>query len=366
MFFAIFALIFIFSFIYFSIHIFWMLPEKVKSYGIVLPKLLSCGLAVVFLSLVLYVRSFSMGIMFYMLMLFLISDILRVFIKYVLKIKSKLLSTIYMKGFSIVILSVVLVIYGAVNAGVINTVEYTVDLKKPSEEIKIAFVSDMHIGTSIKKDEMDEIIETVNRAKPDIICLGGDIYDESTSSELFEYSIEAFSRLSAKYGVYYVTGNHDSGIKNVWDIADRLEQANVKTLNDKAELIENSFYIAGRNDSSINAIFYPEDERLKDWVRKDIAEVLMGVNKELPIILLDHKPTDILEAKEAGVDLQLSGHTHAGQIFPFNFIVSIFNNIVYGMESDGDFTCIVSSGAGVWGFPVRVGTSSEIVFVNVN
>ena len=122
--------------------------------------------------------------------------------------------------------------------------------------------------------------------------------------------------------------------------------------------MNDSFYVVGRADKEV----FRED----GIERKELTEILNGIDKDYPIILLDHRPVGINLSKDNGVDLQFSGHTHAGQIFPINFLSSISNDLNYGYLKNGDFNIVVSSGCGTWGVPIRIGSDTEIVNVKIN
>jgi predicted MPP superfamily phosphohydrolase len=209
-------------------------------------------------------------------------------------------------------------------------------------------ISDIHVGTSVKEHQIDNMLEKINEQNPDIVCLAGDIFDENSSDEMIEYLCEALGKIEVKYGIYYITGNHDGNMKDKF--SDKFEKYNIYIIDEKAILINDSFYLVGRADDVTGN-------------RGSVENILQGINKEYPIILLDHRPVNINEAENSGVDLQLSGHTHNGQIYPFNYFVGLANDVSYGHKKYGNYNIIVSSGYGTWGFPVRTGSSAEIVKV---
>lgn len=301
---------------------------------------------------------------FYMFLLFLICEILRfIFNKIRFNgIFRDILSKIYARGIFVVIVSFLVIIYGVYNASDITVKEYDVLIDhKNTGEIKnfnVVMFSDTHIGTTIKEDELDEIVTTINGINPDIIFLCGDIFDEGTSQYLKEYASNAFSEFKSRFGAYYITGNHEYYSGDAENSIKFIQNSGINVLKDEYSLVDNSFYIAGRMDMEVR--------RENGVERKGVAEILEGVNKELPVILLDHRPVGINESKENGVDLQLSGHTHAGQIFPINFLSSISNDLNYGYMKDDDFNIIVTSGCGTWGVPIRIGSSTEIVNIKLS
>jgi len=302
---------------------------------------------------------------FYMFLLFLFFGVLR-FIFDKLKfdgILRDVLSKIYLRGMLVVVISVLVVIYGVYNASNINVKEYDDILISKNKimgnvkDLNVVMFSDTHIGTTIKENEIDEIVEKVNELNPDVIFLCGDIFDEGTSQYLKEYTRDAFSEFQSKFGVYYITGNHEYYSGDVNNSIKFIQDAGINVLKDEYKLVDDSFYVVGRLDMEV---------RREDGVeRKEVPEILEGVNKDLPIILLDHRPVGIKESKENGVDLQLSGHTHAGQVFPINFLSSLSNDLNYGYLREDNFNIIVTSGCGTWGVPIRIGSDTEIVNIKL-
>lgn len=302
-------------------------------------------------------------LMFYMSLLYIAADITAFVMKRINlneRVKN-VISKIYCRGITVILIACAIIVYGYFNASDIQVTEYSVDVDRKAgdlDKLKLVFISDTHIGTTVKKKEIDFIVDKVNSIKPDIVCFGGDIFDEGTSTRLMEYTRDAFSNINSLYGSYYITGNHEYYMGNMDDGVKYIEDAGINVLMDKYEFIGNSFYIAGRIDRS--------SQRSTGEERKTVGEIMDGADMKYPVILLDHQPVGIAEAENAGVDLQLSGHTHSGQIFPLNFITSISNDLNYGYLKKSDFNIIVSSGCGTWGIPVRIGSSSEIVCVDVN
>jgi len=297
---------------------------------------------------------------FYMFLLFIICDIIRfISSKFILRSVERFFSRIYARGITVVIISFLFIVYGVYNASDIIVTEYDVDISKGSiDGLNIVMFSDTHIGTAIKEKQIDEIVEKVNNMNPDIICLCGDIFDEGTSQRLEEYAAAAFSKFQSKYGAYYITGNHEYYSGDSQKAIKFIQDAGINVLEDECTLIDNRFYIIGRMDKEV--------VRETGNERKEVSEIMKDINKELPVILLDHRPVGIIDSKNSGVDLQLSGHTHAGQIFPINFLVGVSNDLSYGYLKDENFNIIVTSGCGTWGVPIRIGSSTEIVNIKIN
>ncbi|MDR3317662.1 MAG: metallophosphoesterase [Puniceicoccales bacterium] len=259
-----------------------------------------------------------------------------------------------------IILSFLFCIYGYFHAKDIKLKNYDISIGKDAgdlKDLKAVFIADMHLGEMIKAPELDAIITQINSLNPDIVFFGGDIYDENTPKDLEEYSFNAWHRVESKYGTYYVGGNHEYGISkriNMQRVLPQLAKNKVHVLQDESVLIGDAFYLIGRKDAFVEG-------------RASLVELTRKLDKNRLTILLDHQPVELLKAKEAGIDLFLSGHTHGGQIFPIGLLSKLFskNELLYGYQKLDTLQTVVSSGVGVWGFPMRVGTNSEIVVLNI-
>ncbi|MGM9973584.1 MAG: metallophosphoesterase [Clostridiaceae bacterium] len=273
------------------------------------------------------------------------------------------------------ILSVVLIFvfaYGSYKAFHLENKEYSIEINKssPIENLKVVMVSDIHLGYTIGSSHVDKIVEKINNEEPDIVFIVGDTFDNSYEAVAdIEDIIEAFKRIKATYGAYGVLGNHDvtadlKGSDNkspdytieAEDMISFFEKSDITLLRDESILIEDSFYLVGRKDASpIGAVNYE---------RAEASELLKDIDIEKPVILLDHQPGRFSTISE-GVDLVVSGHTHNGQVFPGNIIVDYIYDNGYGYKMQGSLQSIVTSGAGVWGPPLRLASDSEITTINI-
>ena len=250
---------------------------------------------------------------------------------------------------------------GAYNAVRPRTVELDLDISKKAggmERLTIVVASDLHLGTLVGRSRLEKIVTTINALDPDVIFLPGDIVDETvTVKDEVEFS-EIMKQLRAPLGVFAVYGNHEfySGLER--NLA-CLRACGIKVLEDEAVLVADSFIIVGRRDPSA---LTPKEPRpsIRDILAKH------GFDDRLPIILLDHQPAHLEEASQAGVDLQLSGHTHAGQIFPLDLINRKVWELNWGYLRKGDTQYYVTSGVGTWGPPVRTGSRPEIVRIRLS
>jgi len=313
-------------------------------------------------SIITLVGFIYIGIFVYSILIFFIVDILRFILKRINfnpLVKEKL-KKIYFSGVSVFLLVFTLVAFGFLNAQHKVTTNYEVNVNKNAKGItslNIVMVSDVHMGVALKENGVTKMVNSINELNPDIVLFCGDIFDENTPRSLKEYSREAFKNIESKYGVYDITGNHEYGAGDLSETISYFKDANIKFLQDESIKVADSFYIVGRND--------PAQIRSTGEEVKSLGEIMEDVDKLLPIIVLNHRPDDLKEAEEEGVDLQLSGHTHRGQIFPGNLITRQVYEKDYGYLKRDNFNLIVSSGYGTWGPPIRVGTESEIVNIKV-
>lgn len=325
-----------------------------KQFGLMMPGYMYRILFVVLFVFVLYIRSGL--IVFYEISLigFAVCDIVFVVCR-IFRIKGRIFSKIYFKGVTVLAVSFFVSIMWQYNAFHPVVKEYNVSLdKKIHGGLNAVFISDIHAGTAIKKWNLTRLTDTVNEINPDIILLGGDIFDESSSREDIENTCKAFGEMNSLYGIYYISGNHDADLYNHY--ISELEQAGVIVIDDEIVLVGDKFYIAGRRD---------EGMLNSTRIRMPVDELLDNTDKEYPIIMLDHRPEYFDEDTGNGIDLLLCGHTHNGQIFPGNLFIELFNNLAYGHEKYNGTDVIVSSGYGVWGYPVRSGSQSELVSIHI-
>jgi predicted MPP superfamily phosphohydrolase len=225
------------------------------------------------------------------------------------------------------------------------------------DSLNIVMASDIHLSPIDGERLLKRIVDKMNSLNPDIILLAGDIVDDK-AEVLEDRGIgESFRRLNSKYGVYSINGNHEF-INGVDSCVRYAEDFGIKFLRDSYILIDSSFYLIGREDSSM--------PQFTGMQRKSLEEIVKDITDNYPKILLDHTPFKLEQAQQNKMDLQLSGHTHHGQIWPANLITKMIYEISWGYKKKGNTHYYVSSGAGTWGPPVRTGSSSEIVNIKVN
>lgn len=254
---------------------------------------------------------------------------------------------------------ILLIVYGYINASIvrIKTLDLTVEKSvNGNKELNIVLLSDIHLGTIIGPNKLGRIVNKVNALNPDIVLFAGDVVDENIKPVIKRNLGKLLENIVSKYGTYAITGNHEF-IGGVGPAVEYLEKHKVKFIRDTAILIDNRFWLAGRNDKDM--------PRFTGKDRKSLEAILAEVDKSQPVILMDHQPFHLEEAAKNGVDLQFSGHTHNGQMFPFNYITHAIYNPDWGYRKIDNTQYYVSCGVGTWGPPVRIGNSPEIVNVKI-
>ena len=297
-----------------------------------------------------------MGMVLYLLLYFLITDIIhffnRIFHYLPSAINARFRKIQVISGY---ILVVCLVVYGYYQFSHPKIVEQNIHIAKKAGEykhLKIVGISDLHLGVAIDKKRLEQYVRLINAQRPDLIFIAGDLVDNNILPLEKEQMWETLNELQAP--VYYCLGNHEylSGI----DASMRfLRKTNLHVLIDTTVVINNSIQITGRDDM----------RGMRNHKRKSLNELVKNTDKTLPLLLLDHEPFHLDEVEKNGVDMQFSGHTHHGQIFPGNLMTDRMYELSYGHKQRGNTHYYISSGLGLWGPPLRIGTQSEIVVFNI-
>lgn len=325
------------------------------------------------------IGNYWLGVFLYIVLTVLIADAIRLVIKKTKKIPEQYIKskrTFVIAGAICIFIIGGISIYGAINARIIHTTKYEITVNKKVKNIKdlkIALVADLHMGYNIGTHHIKKMVKKINEQNPDIVVIAGDIFDnEYESLDNPEQIIKTLRQLKSTYGTYAVYGNHDisekilagftfskKGDKKESDIRmdELLEDANITLLRDEEVLIDDSFYIYGRPD-------YRRPGR-GITVRKTPQEITENLDQKKPIIVIDHEPNELQELADAGVDIDLSGHTHDGQLFPANLTNALMWENPYGYLQKDDMHSIVTSGVGLFGPNMRVGTIAEVVIVDV-
>lgn len=244
--------------------------------------------------------------------------------------------------------------------------DYELKTDKEVSDFRVAMFADSHIGTTFGIDGFSKHLKTIEEQNPDIVVVVGDYVDDDTTKEEMIKASQALGKMKTKHGIYLVFGNHDKGYYGTahrgfseQDLIEELQKNGIKVLRDETVLIDNSFYLIGRKDFS--------EVKEQRRHRLSMAELTANLDKDKYMIVLDHQPTDYENQAKSEVDLVLSGHTHGGQLFPFNLVGKWIgaNDWVYGHKKRNKTDFIVTSGISDWAIKFKTGTKSEYVIINI-
>jgi len=261
--------------------------------------------------------------------------------------------------------SIIVVIFSFVvcTAGFINSFNFAVrelvistEKKIPSDGFKIAYASDLHLGHIVGKRKLSFLVDKFNEFSPDAVILGGDTIDEDIEPVRRKRLNRKLSEIKSRYGTFAVLGNHEY-IGGVDEAREYLIANGIKLLEDSMVELPEGIIIAGRDDLMRNSYAGAK--------RKSISEIMIKPQSDKFTILIDHQPKNLEDAEKHAIDLQLSGHTHHGQMFPFNFITSAIYELSTGFMKRGNTSYYVSSGFGTWGPPVKLFRRPEIVLIRI-
>ena len=306
--------------------------------------------------------SYWLGAMAYLTLLFLLADILRGinglfhftdFLKF---------GWMSEKGKTAVLLvysiSAIILLAGFLSARFPVVRKQAVQLNKtvPGGTQKVVLVSDIHLGMMISNGKLKKMVELVNNQNADLVLLAGDVFDEDLGPVIQNNMGDLLKNLRAKQGVYAILGNHEF-FGNANAAEKYLKDHHITVLRDSVVSLDNGITIAGREDIS--------GQRMNGKPRKSIEELLNGIDTEKPVFLLDHQPFKLAEVAKNNVDLQVSGHTHHGQLWPFNYMTKAIFEISRGYGKINNTHFYVSSGYGTWGPPIRINSRSEIIVLEI-
>lgn len=241
--------------------------------------------------------------------------------------------------------------------------DYNLKTDKEVGQLRVAMIADSHVGATFHADGFARHLEKLQEAKPDLFLIAGDFVDDDTTKEDMVKSCEALGKVKTSFGSYFAFGNHDKGYYNGRDYSGddliaELEKNGVTVLQDDVLCIDNRFYLIGRQDAS---------ENMHGDARRSIQSLLQDTDRSKYSIVINHQPTDYENEEPAEVDLVLSGHTHGGQLFPFNMVGEWtgVNDKVYGHEKRGKTDFIVTSGISNWALVFKTGCRSEYVIIDI-
>ena len=324
------------------------------------------------------ISTYWIGIMLYSLLYVVLFDLLRLIAKHT-KLKNTLLfsrGSVISIGSVVVACAVATCLYGIFNARNIKVNEYSVTVNKScgsDKHLKAVLVADLHMGYAIGVDHITNMVEKINQQNADIVIIAGDIFDNSYDGMDDPEGIKAqLKSIKSKYGVYAVYGNHDidekilMGFTFDWGgkqlhnekMTNFMKECSIKLINDESVLINDEFYLVGRRDT--------DKPGTEDGTRAEISELTKDLDKTKPIFVLSHEPDELQKTADAGADIDFSGHTHDGQLFPGNLTIGLFWENPCGMIKKDNMYSIVTSGVGVYGTFMRVGTDAEICSVDID
>lgn len=314
-----------------------------------------------FIDLLTLVGAFWLGTLYYLFLFTLLIDILRIIDKRWRFLPKTLLTHSAGVVFIIFCTTLGLIGYGTWNARYPLTQNYEITIPKTAgslDTLQVVMISDIHLGNIIDNHRLEKLVNRINQLDPDIVLLAGDVIDSKVDVLANQDVIDNFDKLRPRFGTYAILGNHEYFDQKPDVAIQYLEQGNVHILRDQWTLIADSFFLVGRDDLS--------RQRYTGTSRQDLGMIMTGIDRTLPIILLDHQPHSLQDGVEQGIDLQLSGHTHLGQLFPNSLLTKKIYEIDWGYLRKESMQIIVSCGVGTWGPPIRIGNHPEIVNITIH
>lgn len=315
----------------------------------------------VYSDILMWIGAFWLALMVYLFLSVLVIDLLRlidyltgIFPDYVKENYSlvKQITAVAVLGICLTVVAI-----GRINAVNPRVKELKLTINKNfnnGKPMRIFMASDIHLGTLIGNSRLDHLVDQINEYDADAVVFAGDIVDEDLRPVIKENLGEKLRQIRSRYGTFAITGNHefyggmDAAVKY-------MEDHGIRVLRDETVKLNESLYLIGRDDLTINQV----------RPRKPLKELVEGLDRSLPLILLDHQPFKLENAENNGIDLQLSGHTHHGQLWPFNFITNMVYEVSWGYKQKGSTHVYVSSGFGGWGPPIRLGNRPEVVHITL-
>ncbi len=325
------------------------------------------------------IGSYWLGILLYTILVLGVAECLRLFLHFTRFVPEEFLAsrkTFAAVGFACIIVIAFFCIWGVISAVRVHSTSYDITIDKDGgklDELNIALAADLHLGYTVGPKMMRQMVEKINTQNPDIVLIAGDIFDNDYDAmRKPEELIQILSQIHSKYGIYAVYGNHDTDEKILAGFTfpskkkkasdprmdDFLNRAGIQLITEETLLIDNSFYLVGRADEE-------RPGRGVD-VRKTPQEIMDELDSSKPVIVMEHEPKFLQEIDDAGIDLHLCGHTHDGQTFPTNFLCRLIWENPAGYLRKDHMQSIVTSGVGLFGPNMRVGTKSEVVNIKVH
>ncbi|WP_148099356.1 metallophosphoesterase [Schaedlerella arabinosiphila] len=348
---------------------YWLLGKLFSFYGMKFNKWSNCAiriLLIVVIGIICFYWGFFGIIIIHLMVVSTIIEIVVLLVERIFRLQQnkkigRILRIACRSGILTVGIVSLVVFIGCMNMVQITKTEYIVLSEKLSTDYRVVLITDTHYDTIQKPEAIKDMVKEISVLQPDFVVLGGDIVEENTSKEAMEEAFRVLSTIKNRFGIYYVYGNHDRQPyteKRTYtddELNKAIEASGITILKDRHITVNQELVLVGRDDAAWG----------NQSMRASSENVLKGSKRNLFTIILDHQPVDIEENAKLGVDLQLSGHTHAGQIFPIGFLNSLSGTLNYGEYKQGNMKVIVSSGAAGWGFPIRTQGKCEYVVVNL-
>ncbi len=323
------------------------------------------------------IGAYWLGISLYLILYVALIDLLRWIYSKVFKDKYNDFYARTICALLIIVLTGVTSIYGIINAKIVRTTEYEITINKDGgnfKEMTIAMFGDPQFGYNIGEYHLKQAVDIINKNDVDIVCVAGDIFDNQYSAiKNPDKLIDLFNQIKSKYGMYAVLGNHDveepilcgftfndDDIENKLaskEMLDFIKKSGMVLLYDENVIINDSVNLYGRADQ--------ERPNLGNITRKESGDIFKEVDTTKPLFVLDHEPREYDELEKAGVDLMMAGHTHDGQLWPTKIATDIIWENAYGLWVKNAFHAITTSGLGLFGPNMRVGTIAEVCIIHV-
>lgn len=323
------------------------------------------------------IGAYWLGISLYLILYVALIDLLRWIYSKVFKDKYNDFYARTICALLIIVLTGVTSIYGIINAKIVRTTEYEITINKDGgnfKEMTIAMFGDPQFGYNIGEYHLKQAVDIINKNDVDIVCVAGDIFDNQYSAiKNPDKLIELFNQIKSKYGMYAVLGNHDveepilcgftfndDDLENKLaskEMLDFIKKSGMVLLYDENVIINDSVNLYGRADQ--------ERPNLGNITRKESGDIFKEVDTTKPLFVLDHEPREYDELEKAGVDLMMAGHTHDGQLWPTKIATDIIWENAYGLWVKNAFHAITTSGLGLFGPNMRVGTIAEVCIIHV-
>lgn len=323
------------------------------------------------------IGAYWLGISLYLILYVALIDLLRWIYSKVFKDKYNDFYARTICALLIIVLTGVTSIYGIINAKIVRTTEYEITINKDGgnfKEMTIAMFGDPQFGYNIGEYHLKQAVDIINKNDVDIVCVVGDIFDNQYSAiKNPDKLIDLFNQIKSKYGMYAVLGNHDveepilcgftfndDDLENKLaskEMLDFIRKSGMVLLYDENVIINDSVNLYGRADQ--------ERPNLGNITRKESGDLFKEVDVSKPIMVLDHEPREYDELEKAGVDLMMAGHTHDGQLWPTKIATDIIWENPYGLWVKNAFHAITTSGLGLFGPNMRVGTITEVCIIHV-